>query len=235
MLIDAHCHLDEIKDFTLGTDVLPVTCGHSHHANVKSLGLAQKLGIPFAMGIAPQTALKEDLSQLEKWAHFILHANPKPNAIGEIGLDYHWAKDEEGIKKEKIVFERMLDLAGEMDLPVVIHCRKAESDVIKILKARSFSRIMMHFFSGNLKEAHDAIALGAYISVPPIRSKERKEIIKQIPLEKLLAETDSPAVARTPQDVIRAVEYIAEAKNIDVKTVAQQTAKNAINFFNIKL
>ena len=248
MIIDAHCHLESMKEYRFDKDFIPVTVGYSHKANVKNLEIAKKLKIPFVIGIAPQTALKEDISNLDSRVEFIKNSETKPNAIGEIGLDYHWAKTKEDIEKEKLVFNSMLELAKNMKLPVVIHSRSAskideetkkfgsaESDVIKILEENSFSKIMMHFFSGKVEEAERAYSLGAYISIPPLRSKERKEIIKKIPLENLLVETDSPYIVRTPQEVKKSIEYIAEVKDLDFEIVADQTAKNAIKLFNILL
>ncbi|MEK6982877.1 MAG: TatD family hydrolase [Candidatus Micrarchaeota archaeon] len=247
MFVDSHCHLEDMKE-TNFEDVLTVTVGYSHRSNVKNFTIATEKKLPFVLGIAPQTALKEDITRLNEWIDFIKNTNIKPNAIGEIGLDYHWAKTKEDINKEMKVFDEMLNLSEQMKLPVVIHSRSAtkqdeetkkfgsaESDVIKILKERGFSKIMMHFFSGKADEAEAAFSLGAYISIPPLRSKERKETIKRIPLENLLVETDSPYVVRTPLQVKDSVEYIAEIKNLDFEIVKEQTAKNAIKLFNIRL
>ena len=235
MFIDAHCHLESIKNFVPSKDTLPVTCGYSHNTNIKNLGIGMKLGIPFVMGISPQAAIKEGLKDLDKWVSFIKTANPKPNAIGEVGLDYHWAKNKDDTDTEWAVFDRMIELANEIKLPLVIHSRKAEGEVIRILKEREFKNgIMMHFFSGSEDEAIEAVGIGSYISIPPIRSKERKKVINAISIENILVETDAPAVGRTPSDVIRSIEYVAEVKKLDVSVVAGQTTKNAIKFFNIK-
>ena len=233
MIVDAHCHLESIKGYTL-KDTLPVTCGYSHSTNLKNIEIAQRLRIPFALGIAPQTAIKNDLKDLELWAETIRKA--RPNAIGEIGLDFHWAKGNEDIAKEQIVFDRMVGLAEEMKLPVVIHSRKAEEKCIEYLRERKFKHgIMLHFFSGDERTAKMALDLGAMISFTPLHSKERRKVINIVPLENVLIETDAPYVVRTPDEVIQSAEYVSEIKKIELNEVKEQTAKNALKFFNFKL
>jgi len=232
-LVDAHCHLDHLPKYKIHAGLLPVTVGYSHSSNKKAAALGQKYGIPFVLGIAPQTAIKEDLSKLDEWVAFIRES--KPNAIGEVGLDYHWAKCEADVDKEKIVFERMLELAEEMRLPVVIHARQATHDTLDFLQLRNFSHgFMLHFFSGTLADARRAAGMGGYVSIPPLHSKERRMAIEAVDLDQLLVETDAPYVARTPDEVSKAVEYIAEVKGISRETVEKRTAANAKRFFGIK-
>jgi TatD DNase family protein len=234
LLVDSHCHLDRIPGYTKPENLIPITVGYSHATNVKAVEIGKKLGIPYVLGIAPQTAINADLSKLDEWMDFI-RENP-PNAIGEVGLDYHWAKDEHDIEKEKIVFRRMLDLSQEMDLPLVIHARNATHDVLDFLQLRNLKTpFMMHFFSGTLSEAKRAIELGGLISITPLHSKGRRQVIAEIGLENLLIETDAPYVVRTPEEVIKAAEYISEIKGVGLKDVASATAENAIHFFNIKV
>ncbi len=232
-LVDAHCHLEEIKEYT-PKDVLPVTCGYSHTSNLRNIDVAKKLKIPFVLGIAPQTAIKQDLKELDDWTETI--RNTKPNAIGEIGLDFHWSKGDEDVKKEGIVFKRMVDLAEEMKLPIVIHSRKAEKECLDYLKERKFKHgIMMHFFSGTENIAMSAVELGAIISITPLHSKERRKVINAVPLENIVIETDAPYVVRTPEEVIQSAQYVSEVKGLDLETVTKQTAINAAKFFKFQL
>lgn len=233
-LIDSHCHLESIKSFAPSDDVLPITCGYSHTSNLKNIDIARKFNVPFCLGIAPQTAIKQGTAQLEEWCGTIL--KNKPNAIGEIGLDHHWAENDAHIASERVVFDRMISLAEEMDLPVVIHSRKAENDALVELKKRKFENgIMMHFFSGTVKDAELALSMGAILSIICLHSKSRKDVIKLAPLESIVIETDAPYVGRKPEDVLEAAKYVAEVKGLDVEVVASQTAKNAAKFFKIKL
>ncbi|MDD5337196.1 MAG: TatD family hydrolase [Candidatus ainarchaeum sp.] len=231
-IIDAHAHLDCYKHIEIKPGWLPVTVGYSHYANIKNAAIAKQYNIPYVLGIAPQTAIKEGVEKLDSWVEEI--KKHKPNAIGEIGLDFHWAKNSEDVRKEEIVFNRMLELAEEMKLPIVIHSRDAEGKVIDLLKERKFSNgIMMHFFSGTMEEAGKALDLGALISFTPLHSKERKKIINSLALESIVVETDSPYVVRTFYDVERAIDYVAEVKSLDKGVVAARTARNAAGFFNI--
>lgn len=234
MLVDSHCHLHEVKNYSI-KDVLPVACGYSHSSNQKTVEIARRLSVPFCLGIAPQSVIKlNDLEELDAWLDYI--RQQKPNAIGECGLDYHWAKEKKEIEQEQITFYRMVELAEEMNLPLVIHARKATSDVIDTLSLKNFgNRVMFHFFSGKLKEAEWVVAHDGLISITPLHSKERREVIKVTPLENLVVETDAPYVGRTPDDVRSAIEYIAEVKNLDFDVVAEQTSKNAKKFFNFVL
>jgi len=233
MLVDAHCHLPEVRNYKI-KDVIPVSTGYSHSSNRKTVELAKKLGIPFSLGIAPQSVIRiKDLSELDTWIEYI--KEQKPNAIGEVGLDYHWAKEKHEIEREEITFYRMIELAEEMKLPLVIHSRKASGDVIDSLKMKNFpNRIMFHFFSGSLSEAKWIAGQGGLISVTPLHSKDRRTAIKEIPLENLVVETDAPYVGRTPDAVKESVGYIAEVKELDFNIVAEQTTKNAKKFFNFR-
>ncbi|MFH1222309.1 MAG: TatD family hydrolase [Candidatus Micrarchaeota archaeon] len=233
MLVDAHCHLHEIKDYQPG-EVLPVACGYSHASNIKTVEIAEKYHVPFALGIAPQSVIKiTDLAPLDEWIDYI--SKQKPNAIGECGLDYHWATEKQQVEREEITFCRMVELAEKMKLPLVIHARKATKEVIDTLLLKDFKqRVMFHFFSGSVGDARWAAAHNGLISITPLHSKERKEAIKQLPLENIVVETDAPYVVRTPQEVSKAVEYVAEVKQLDFNTVAEQTAKNALEFFRFR-
>jgi len=233
MLVDSHCHLQEIKNYEI-KDVLPVVCGYSHSSNVKAVEIARRLNVPFVLGIAPQTAIKlPDLENLDEWIEYI--KKQKPNAIGECGLDYHWAKDKKDIEKEEITFYRMMELAEEMGLPLVIHARQATRDVIDALTIKKFpKRVMFHFFSGKMADAEWVVSNNGLISITPLHSKDRKEAISKVPLENLVVETDAPYVGRTPEDVKDAINYIAEIKKLDFEVVAKQTAKNALEFLNFK-
>jgi TatD DNase family protein len=232
-LVDAHCHLVNLKkDYQPSGQVMPVTVGFSHSSNQKTVPLAKKLNLPYVLGIAPQTAIKSNLSEIESWEDFIRKSYP--NAIGEIGLDYHWAENEQDRENEKVVFARMLDLAEEMEKPIVLHARDAVSEVLDFLELRSWKLpFMMHFFSGTLAEARRVVEMGGLISITALHSKKRKSIIKSIGVEHMVVETDAPYVGRTPEDVTQAIEYICEVRELDQNAVARITSSNAARFFGI--
>ncbi len=232
-VVDSHCHIVDLKkEYRPSRNVLPVTVGYSHSSNQKTVEIANKFNIPYVLGIAPQTAIKSDLANLDQWIDYI-KAN-SPNAVGEIGLDYHWAKSGQDKENEKIVFMRMLDLAEEMKKPIVIHARDAISEVLDFLDLRSWrTPFMMHFFSGTLSEAKRAVGIGGLISITALHSKKRKSIIKSLGVEHMVVETDAPYVGRTPEEVIQAIDYICQIKKLDFESVARLTASNALRFFGI--
>lgn len=239
MLVDSHCHLFDLKKYTLPEDIFPVVVGYSHFSNMKAVECA-KGRYPFALGIAPQSAIKHGTEDLEGWVDFIRKSGP--NAIGEVGLDYKWARSMDDVEAEKKVFRAMIDLSDELDLPLVIHSRNnpdenevpkdAVSDIMEMLGSR---RVLMHFYSGSLEHAERIVAGGGYISVVHLHSKERRKVINTVPLDRLLVESDSPYVGRTPDVVREAVSYIAEVKGIPAEDVAEKTTENAMQFFGFEV
>ncbi|MCK4319698.1 TatD family hydrolase [Candidatus Micrarchaeota archaeon] len=231
MLIDAHCHLDSFKKIELDGSVLPITCGYSHSSNIKNKEIGEEYKVPYVLGIAPQTAIREDLNKLEEWCSFI--RDSERVGVGETGLDFHWGKTPEDRKKQYLVFRRMLGLAEELGLPIVIHARDAIKEVLDELETFGVKRFMMHFFSGDIKEAGRAVEAGGIISIAPLHSKKRKIVIRETEIERLVVETDAPYVVPSFKDVIKAVEYIAEVKGMEFEEVGEKTAKNAVEFFNL--
>lgn len=236
VLVDAHCHLDcfsQEKLETLPEGIIPVTAGYSHKSNLKCAEIAKMLKIPFTLGIAPQTALSEGVDKLPEWMDFI--RKHSPNAIGECGLDFHWSKGDSDIGKERIVFGKMIELADEMGLPLVIHSRKSDPQVLDALEEFGWKNgFMMHFFSGNGADAERAVRMGGIISIIGMHAKGRKEAIAKVPLEKLVVETDAPYAFRNIDGIREGIKYIAEVKGIPEEKAAKATAQNAIMFFKIK-
>jgi TatD DNase family protein len=234
-LIDAHCHLESFKKHALDSlpsDILPVTSGYSHSSNMKNYKIASALGIPYSLGIAPQTVLKEGIGELDSWVSFIESATP--NAIGECGLDFHWGKTAAEHELEEVVFLRMISLARKMELPLVLHSRKAETACLDVLEREGWKGgFMMHFFSGTLEEAERAVSMGGIISIVSLHSKNRKKVIADIPLAKLVVETDAPYVHRNIDGVIEAVKYISEVKGVTEEEVGRATMENARDFLKI--
>lgn len=238
-LIDAHCHLFDLKGYELPEDILPVVIGYSHRSNQKAVQIA-KGKYPYVLGIAPQTVVKQGVEKLDEWIDFI--SENKPNAIGEVGLDYKWARNLMDVTNQKIVFEKMMELADKLDVPIVIHSRNnpennevpknAIDEIIEMIDGR---KALMHFFSGTKEQAERIVANGGYISIVHLHSKERRRIINNIALDRLLVESDSPFIGRTPDSIREAVSYIAEIKGITNEEVAEATAKNAMEFFGFEV
>ena len=230
---DAHCHLEQCSGAILPT-ILHITCGYSHETNARNAKIAEDNGnVYLCAGIAPQEAMrhKDVKIKLVEWEESIASL-PKLVAIGEIGLDYHWAKTEEEKYLQQECFLSQLQLAERLSLPVVIHSRDAEEKCLEIL--RNFNLpFLMHCYSGSVETGLLAIGGKGMISIPPIHNKERKRLIRDAPLDKLVAETDAPYIGKTPSDAWESIKMIAEIKGVEEKQVAQETLRNTASFFRI--
>ena len=207
-MIDTHCHLekeyyddiDEIigKCKNFGVDKIIVS-GYNLDSSKEMLNLANKYDNIYAtIGISPQDvdeASNNDLILLEE-----LLKDKKVVGIGEIGLDYHYTKENK--EKQKQLFITQLRLAKKYNLPVVIHSRDAINDTYEILKSENIECGTMHCYSGSLEYAHKFIDLGLYLSIGGVstfkNAKEIKKVIENISLDNLLLETDSPYLAPEP-------------------------------------
>ena len=191
------------------------------------------------IGIHPENVTEftlEDINFIEQNI-----SNPKIVGIGEIGLDYHYRKD---LRQEQIkLLETQLALASKYHLPVVIHCREAHQDVLNSLKKYQVTGVI-HSFSGTLEEAKAYLDLGFYLGVNGIitfKNADLASIIKEIPLERLLLETDSPYLTphpfrgqkNEPKHVCEIAEFLAQLKNISLDELAKITRDNVKNLFNI--
>ncbi|MDE1833059.1 MAG: TatD family hydrolase, partial [Candidatus Micrarchaeota archaeon] len=154
-------------------------------------------------------------------------------AIGEIGLDYAYAKDKKGVERQKVVFGKFLDLALELDKPVTIHSREAMEDVLTMLEEKGVRRAHMHFFEGGPIEAKRIEKLGYMVSVPPFESSRRNKAISAIAIDNIMAESDSPAAGASPLDVGKSVAIVAKAKGISFERAAEQLTANTKRYFNV--
>ena len=166
-------------------------------------------------------------------------------ALGEIGLDYHWMEDPKEVQIE--VFKRQIALSKDLDLPFVVHTRDALEDTYQVIKEAGLGPRggIMHSFSGSLEEAQKFVDLGMMISFSGVvtfkKATELQEAAQQLPLDKILVETDAPYLAPVPKRgkenktayTRYVVEKIAELRGISVEEVAQATTANAKRLFRI--
>lgn len=198
-----------------------------------------------AVGIHPQETAKatEDaFAEIRRMAE----TEEKVVAIGEIGLDYYYLYSD--IETQKAWFGRQIDLAAELDLPFIIHDRDAHADTLEILKAHKTDKMrgILHCCSTSLEMAEEFMKLGFYISFAgPVvfpKSTKLKEVAKNIPLDRLLIETDSPYLTPPPfrgkRNDPTKVQYvageIARLKEMDVQDLIDATARNAMTIYRIK-
>ena len=193
----------------------------------------------YCLGIHPED-IDDSLEELSK----IIENNiddPKFVAVGEIGLDYYWTKDNK--EKQIEVFEYQLKLAEKYNKPVIIHSREATKDTIDILGKYNLV-VDIHCFSGSKETADIYIKRGYYLGVGGVltfKNANLKDVIKDIPLENLLLETDAPYLAPVPHRgesnepayIKDIAEFLASIKNTDIEEVEDKTTKNARKIFHI--
>lgn len=251
-LIDTHVHLDfprfnedrekVIKRAEKNNVIKMVNVGANLASSRRSLELSQRYDNIYAtVGIHPHDADKFQENTVE-----ILKDLSKPDrvvAIGEIGLDFHY--DNSPRETQKNVFIKQLKLAQDLNLPVVIHSRDAKNPTLKILKKHNVKNGILHCFAGDREMARKALDLGLYLAFGGIitfkNTEELYQVVKEIPLERILLETDSPYLSPVPRRGKRnepayvkfVAEKIAEIKNIELEKVAEVTTTNAEKIYNM--
>ena len=256
MLFDSHAHLnderfDEDREELIsslnekGVDLV-VNPGACMKTSAESVELANKYDFIYAaVGVHPHDVkdlTEDDTQELKRMAI----ENEKVVAIGEIGLDYYY--DAEYKELQKKWFKRQIELANELKLPIIIHDRDAHQDTFEIIKNTKSPEIgcVLHCYSGNVELAKEYVKMGCYISIPGTvtfkNNKKTREVAKEIPLEYLLIETDSPYMApephrgkrNDPSFVAFVADKIAQEKGISHENVCEATKENAKRLFNIK-
>lgn len=254
--IDTHCHLNDDKF----TDDLVEVINHAEEVGVNRIInfgatlndslLAVKLANQYenlfaGVGIHPEEIDDFNDDTLIKLTN--LTQNDKVIAIGEIGLDYHWSQDSEIKLRQQDIFIRQLDLARQLHLPVCIHSRDAHNDTLKILKSNAKGlQGVLHCFSGSIEMAKEVWKLNFLIGFDgPItfkNSAKLPEIVKAVPEDMFLIETDAPYLAPTPYRgkrnepayVIEVAKKIAELRNDSLEHIAQLSTNNAQRLYNLR-
>lgn len=255
MLIDTHAHLNAIQYQDDLEEVIEraqsegvttiVVVGFDRETITRAIELAEQYEFIYAtVGWHPVDAIDmtdEDLKWIEE-----LCSHPKVVALGEMGLDYYWDKSPKDIQKE--VFRKQIALAKKVKLPIIIHNREATSDILEILQEENASEVggVMHCFTGSIEVAKQCMDMNFYISFGgPVtfkNAKKPKEVAAEIPLDRLLIETDCPYLTphpfrgkrNEPSYVKYIAEQIAELKGVSFEEIAQKTSDNAKRFFDIK-
>ena len=174
-------------------------------------------------------------------------AHPKVVAVGEIGLDYYWEKEDDVRKRQRYWFARQMELARELELPVVIHSREAAEDTMQVMKSVRAEEIpgVIHCYSYSPEMAKEFVKMGYYIGVGGVvtfkNARKLKETVEQIPLERILLETDAPYLAPEPYRGKRnysgyleyVVKEIARLKQVSEEEVEEVTCRNAKKLFGV--
>lgn len=252
--IDSHCHL-HMKAFDKDRTWVIQNAKAAGVSKIVNIGIdiqSSKEGLAIAenydnvyttAGIHPHEAKTLDTSTLDKLRD--LAESPYVAAIGEIGLDYFYMHSLQSVQQE--AFRKQLALAGELFLPVVIHSRDAEEDTLSILKeAPKDLKGVLHCYTGSMKMAEHALAMGFFLSFSGIVTFESadaiREIVKIVPDDKLLIETDAPYLTPHPERgkrnepafLIRTAEVISKLRGISLTDLARITSGNTKKFFNIE-
>ena len=254
-LIDSHAHLDGEKfaddraavvERALAAGVVKIiTMGDSLESSARSVALTEEFeSVYAAVGIHPEevqpmTTATDD--QLAAWA-----AQEKVVAIGEIGLDYYWEKDEEKRALQRAIFVRQLDLARQLRLPVCIHDREAHGDMMKILKTEGRGlRGVLHCYSGSWEMAAELLKGDWYFGIDgPLTYKNAAklpEIVQRLPAERILVETDSPYLSpmpfrgkrNEPAHVLYVAKKAAELRGESLEAFARATRENTRELYGI--
>ncbi|MFB6191547.1 MAG: TatD family hydrolase [Candidatus Nanohaloarchaea archaeon] len=240
--VDTHCHLDfeafdedrkEVIDRCGERLEFVVNAGREPESNRKSIELEEENDCVVAnLGLHPtHTGSFDEIDTVKQQVR-----EHDPAAVGEIGLDHHHVTDPDTRNRQEEVFRQMLELARELQKPVVVHSRDAESRAVEILEEFT-EDVMLHCFNGTADLAERAAGNGMYIGVTTqvLYSNRVQQIAEKIPLDRLLLETDSPFLYRgernEPANVEESAEKIAELKGLNVEEVIRSTTASASRLF----
>lgn len=270
LLIDTHAHVNfhdfkndskEVVKRALDDGIWMINVGSERKTSERAVKMAEEYeeGVYAAVGLHPGHLIEQNVEHKESGEtikykskpeefdydfYLNLAKNKKVVGIGECGLEYFHIKDEKAKQKQREILVKHLELAKEVKKPIIIHCRDAHDDLSDIfnLEAKLPSGVM-HFFTGTLEQAKKYIDLGFYISFSGVITftQSYDEVVKNIPLEKILIETDCPYVAPVPHRGKRneptyvkyVAQKIAEIRGLSFDEVSEQTTKNARELFNI--
>ena len=257
--LDSHAHLDDvafeedreqiISEIRKAGVVKVISAGYSLEGSKKAIELSKKYDFIHATcGISPNDIpqTEEELWKMVDEIEKLAKENDKVLAIGEIGLDYYWEKDEKMRKLQRKAFIEQINMANRLNLPIVIHTREAVMDTLSILKENSVkNKGIFHCCPLNRELVKEGLKLGFYISFAgPItfkNSKNADEIIDMIPNDRMLIETDSPYLSPEPlrgrRNDPRNVKYIAKkiaaVKGISEEEVSRITYENVRRIYKI--
>ena len=256
---DSHSHYNDEKfdedrekliEETYNSGITKFICaGYDIESSRKAIELSKKYEFIYSIcGISPNDIPQSDeklWKSIDEISEIVKKSNNKKIvAIGEIGLDYYWNKENKELQKQ--AFCKQIKLANSIQLPIVIHSRDASIDTIQVLKENPVDKKgIFHCCQLNHELVRQALELGFYISFAgPItfkNSKNAKDIVNQVPIEKILIETDSPYLSPEPnrgkrndsRNVKFVAQKIAEFKNLSIEEVAKITYDNAMRIFQI--
>jgi TatD DNase family protein len=245
MLIDVHTHMDykqfdkdreEVINRAIENNVkVIISNGTDLGSNKKVLELSKKYDIiKPAFGLYPVEAESISEKEINETLDFI--ENNNPIAIGEVGLDLHEGKN---IEKQKQILKKLIEISKKLDIPVIIHSRKAEKEVIELLKEIKPKKVILHCFCGNKELTEEAEKLGYLFSIPTsiTRTKTFRKLAKRIKLTSILTETDAPFLSpyegkrNEPSFIKETIKKVSEIKGITEEELEKIIFMNYQNLF----
>ncbi|WEL23260.1 TatD family hydrolase [Candidatus Nanohalovita haloferacivicina] len=242
--VDAHCHIDfdqfkddreEVIERSKEELEFIVNAGSCVENNEQALKLQEKYPDFVVANLGLHPTYTEKFDQLEEVKEQIRDNDPV--AVGEIGLDHHHITDEAVRDRQREVFREMLALAEDLEKPVVVHSRDAEREAVEIISEYDLPGVMLHCFNGSVELATDAVEKGFLIGVTTqvLYSNRVQNIVRDIDVDNLLLETDSPFLYRgdrnEPLNVAESAKKIAEIKELNEEEVIESTTGNARKLF----
>lgn len=252
--VDVHAHIldecfkedvEEVVKRAKEKGVGKIICSaYDMQSSENAIGLAYRFANVYAtVGVHPENVDGVDFERAKQ--HLInLASEKKVVGIGEIGLDYHFTVENKNL--QKMIFEKQIELANEVGLPVVVHSRDAMGDTIEILKKTKVRKeSLMHCYSGSFESAKILMNLGFSFSFGGVvtfkNAKNVVEVVKNLPMDRILLETDCPYMTpvpfrgqrNEPKNVVYVADEIARIKGISIEEVAVITTENARRVFGI--
>ncbi|MDP6510404.1 MAG: TatD family hydrolase [Dehalococcoidia bacterium] len=252
-LVDTHAHLDDVPDLpsvldkAAGRGVMAVVAvGSDMESNRKTLEIAGLYpGRVFpALGLHPWELTNGGEAVAGLALAFIEENISRVVAVGEVGLDYKKELVREtGKELQHMVLERLLDIAGRYDKPVLVHSRYAWRDALNLVQRSGVQQAVFHWFTGPTSVLRSAVEAGYFLSATPACAyhQEHRRAVKETPLDRLLLETDSPVYYRgldraaRPADVAGVLGEVAAIKGLPPEQVAEATTANSAGLFKLKL
>ena len=254
-IIDTHCHLNDEALYRDLDNVISrarqagvekmIVIGWDEASSKLAIKIAEQYDFIYAIiGFHPENVF--DIDDKILYDTLNLHKHPKVVGIGEIGLDYHWTKDPDKREIQKEYFIKQIKFANEVGLPISIHSREAFADTVEILKQYPpLHSGVMHCYSGSVENIQDIINLNLYIGLDgPVtftNAKTPKEVAAEVPLERLVVETDCPYLSphplrgtvNEPANICLVIDAIADLRQMSKKHLLEVVYDNSCRLFNL--
>uniref|UniRef100_A0A3Q2Q8U3 TatD DNase domain containing 3 n=1 Tax=Fundulus heteroclitus TaxID=8078 RepID=A0A3Q2Q8U3_FUNHE len=257
--VDCHCHisagdfdkdLEEVIENSKKAGLLALLAVAEHAGEfTKIIELSNRfpgfifpcLGVHPVQEVSPEQQRSASLQDLDAALPVIEKYKDQLVAIGEVGLDFtpRFISSDSDKENQKQILILQAQVAKELDLPLNVHSRSAGRPTIHLLKEQGVEKALLHAFDGKPSVAMEGVQAGYFFSIPPsiIRSEQKQKLVKQLPLENICLETDSPAlgpekqVRNEPRNICVSAEYISKIKGVSLETVMEVTTQNALRLF----